>query len=78
MDTTIIQLIESGKLIDAQEALNESLAGKALELLVEKKKQVVAKSFKKPKSTGKDEKAIQKASLRKAAKEKLGKLKKVK
>jgi hypothetical protein len=38
----------------------------------------VAKSFKKPKSTGKDEKAIQKASLRKAAKEKLGKLKKVK
>jgi hypothetical protein len=76
MSKEIVKLIESGKLVDAQDALNESLSEKAAEILTEKRKQIVAKTFNKKKQ-GK-EKAIFDASKKKAKKDEKGKLKKVK
>jgi len=78
MNTDFINMIEEGKALEAHEVLSEALTDKAADFLVEKRKQIVAKTFGKSKVTGKDEKTIFKAGQRKALRDKMKSLNSVK
>ncbi len=81
MDTQIIKAIEEGKSLKANELLEKVLYTKADGILKEKKKQLVAKTWGKSRPsnlTESDSKGILNASKRKAFREKMLQLKKVK
>ena len=78
MDTKIVKAIQDGNALEAHTLIEEALVEKTGAILEEKKKQTVAKTYSGKKLAGKDEKSILKSSLRKAFKEKMGKLNSVK
>lgn len=80
MSQKIVRLIAEGKLLEAQTELNEALTDRAADFLVEKRKEIVAKTFpsgkkSKPKEKG-NEKAILDKSKKKALHDKMEKIKK--
>lgn len=79
MSKHIVDLIAEGKLVEAQVELNEAITDRAADFLVEKRKEIVAKTFPsgskvKPKEKG-NEKAILDKSKKKALKDKMAKVK---
>jgi hypothetical protein len=70
MDNKIVTLIESGKFVQANGLLMETIDQKMLQVLEEKRKSIIAETWGKPLTESVDEKTKDKASKRKAFKTK--------